>query len=161
MTGMKPKTMHDRLKISRQKAGYRSASQAIGYFGWKPSTYRAHENGQNPFRPSDAQEYARAYDVSAAWLLTGETDAPPFSRRGISVNNPARQKSPNLHEHKAKEILLENIKNVIVRGYVGTGVWRDTFWIMTQIAKSKKHSSRLIQIILWRRSLISSLRIIP
>jgi hypothetical protein len=40
-------TLNERLRRARQKAGYNTATQAIDFFGWKSSTYRAHENGQN------------------------------------------------------------------------------------------------------------------
>ncbi len=43
-------------------------------FGWPPSTYAAHENGQNGFPVDIAERYAKAFKVSAAWLLSGEGD---------------------------------------------------------------------------------------
>ncbi len=64
--------MNDRLRIAREAAGYKTATDAIDRFGWKNSTYRAHENGQNNFRVDDASTYASAYGVTAAWLLIGE-----------------------------------------------------------------------------------------
>ena len=64
--------MQDRLKQARGKAGFKSARQAALRFGWSVSTYSAHENGQNRFDPDAAKSYARAFGVSAAWLLTGE-----------------------------------------------------------------------------------------
>jgi len=65
-------TMNDRLRKAREGAGYKTATDAIDHFGWKSSTYRAHENGQNNFRVDDASTYADAYGVTAAWLLIGE-----------------------------------------------------------------------------------------
>jgi phage repressor protein C with HTH and peptisase S24 domain len=124
---MKPNTMHDRLRIARQQAGYRSASEAVVAFGWRPSTYRAHENGQNPFRPSDAQEYAKAFDVSAAWLLTGESKTGPSSTEAKAFNSPARQKLPTFHKQKPTQSLSKYTENVNVCGYVATGIWRDPF----------------------------------
>ena len=64
--------MHDRLRRARLQAGFATAKAAIARFGWKASTYRAHENGQNKFRSSDAGIYARAFKVSSSWLLFGE-----------------------------------------------------------------------------------------
>lgn len=65
-------TMHDRLKAARMSAGFVSATDAIKAHGWKGSTYRAHENGQNQFDPSAARAYAAAFNTTASWLLTGE-----------------------------------------------------------------------------------------
>jgi len=64
--------MHDRLRRARLLAGYHSARAAIERFGWKASTYRAHENGQNKFGARDAGAYARAFGVNPSWLLFGE-----------------------------------------------------------------------------------------
>lgn len=62
----------DRLIQARRSAGFSSAAEAIARFGWKDTTYWAHENGQNGLRSSAAERYAQAFRVSAAWLLTGE-----------------------------------------------------------------------------------------
>ncbi len=64
-------TMSDRLRIARENAGFNSARSAALAIGVNPSTYGAHENGQNNFKPKDAEFYAAAFKVSAAWLLTG------------------------------------------------------------------------------------------
>jgi hypothetical protein len=63
--------MNSRLRKARIKAGYRTATAAIKACGWRNSTYRAHENGQNNFNVEDAELYAKAYGVTAAWLLVG------------------------------------------------------------------------------------------
>lgn len=76
--------MHDRLRRARLLAGFDTARAAIERFGWKASTYRAHENGQNKFRASEARSYARAYKVSSAWLLFGE-QGPPRSQDDAGV----------------------------------------------------------------------------
>lgn len=72
--------MHDRLRRARLLAGFDTARAAIERFGWKASTYRAHENGQNKFGASDARAYARAYKVRSSWLLFGEL--VPFRLQG-------------------------------------------------------------------------------
>ncbi|WP_336801455.1 S24 family peptidase [Kaistia sp. MMO-174] len=69
-------TMHTRLKEARINAGYTSASKAAFALNLKPSTYNAHENGQNEFDAELAKTYAKKFKVSAAWLLTGEDDGP-------------------------------------------------------------------------------------
>lgn len=63
--------MHSRLRKARLNAGYPTATAAIKACGWRNSTYRAHENGQNNFSVEDAEVYASAYGVTAAWLLLG------------------------------------------------------------------------------------------
>lgn len=67
--------MGDRLRQARIEAGFSSAMGAAKRFGWSPSTYAAHENGQNRFDEKAARKYADAFKTSAAWLLTGEGDA--------------------------------------------------------------------------------------
>jgi phage repressor protein C with HTH and peptisase S24 domain len=61
-----------RLRQARERAGFTSARSAALRFGWIPSTYASHENGQTPVPVKEASKYARTFKVSAAWLLTGE-----------------------------------------------------------------------------------------
>ncbi len=68
-----PDTKKDRLKAARVRF-FSSARQAALRHGWGASTYAAHENGQNDFNEAHAREYARAYKVSAAWLLGLDSD---------------------------------------------------------------------------------------
>jgi hypothetical protein len=63
---------NDRLRRARGRAGFSSARSAALRFGWTPSAYASHENGQTPVPVKDAPKYARAFKVSPAWLLTGE-----------------------------------------------------------------------------------------
>lgn len=65
-------TMGDRLRRAREAAGFKSGRQAALRYGWTPSTYAAHENGQNDFDEATAKEYGRKFKVAAGWLLTGE-----------------------------------------------------------------------------------------
>ncbi|MGP0093297.1 MAG: S24 family peptidase [Xanthobacteraceae bacterium] len=71
---------NERLRQARERAGFVSARSAAIRFGWIPSTYASHENGQTPVPMRDAPKYARAFKVSAAWLLTGEG---PLKARNI------------------------------------------------------------------------------
>ncbi len=80
--------MQDRLKSARGKAGFKSARAAALRFSWSVSTYSAHENGQNRFDPEAARAYAKAFGVSASWLLTGEEPtvfAPATALAGTSL----------------------------------------------------------------------------
>jgi phage repressor protein C with HTH and peptisase S24 domain len=63
--------MGDRLKAARERA-FSSARKAALRHGWPPSTYAAHENGQNEFDAADAKKYGKAFKTPAGWLLTGE-----------------------------------------------------------------------------------------
>ncbi|MCW2307389.1 helix-turn-helix domain-containing protein [Rhodobium gokarnense] len=78
--------MADRLRTARAEAGFRSARAAALSLGLSPSTYAAHENGQNAFGPDVARRYAKAFGVTAAWLLTGE--AEPLEKKGKAAPAP-------------------------------------------------------------------------
>lgn len=69
------KQQSDRLRIARLAAGHKTVRDAAERFGWKYSTYNAHETGQNKFREDAARDYAKAFKVDAAWLMC-LTDEP-------------------------------------------------------------------------------------
>lgn len=71
------KTMGERLRKARQDARFTSARSAAISHGWTPSTYAAHENGQNDYGAEQAEIYAKAFKVSAEWLLLGKQEAAP------------------------------------------------------------------------------------
>lgn len=68
---------NERLRLARLRKGYRSTAAAAEAFGWKKQTYKQHESGGAGSRnfAKDAERYARAYGVSAGWLMFGEN--PP------------------------------------------------------------------------------------
>lgn len=72
------KTSGDRLRAARIKAKFKSASAAARRYGWVASTYSSHENGQTEVPTEDAIKYAKAFKVSAAWILlaAGTEDDP-------------------------------------------------------------------------------------
>lgn len=70
-------TPHDRLRQARAAAGFRSAAAAAKALAIRPSTYLAHENGQNAFTTAQAEVYAEAFGVEVTWLMFGETSAGP------------------------------------------------------------------------------------
>ena len=72
---------HDRLAAARRAAGYDNATDAARACGWNENTYRSHENGERGLRLAVAERYARAFNTSAAWLLTGEGEAEAASAR--------------------------------------------------------------------------------
>ena len=80
---------YKRLQQARLKAGYREATDAARAFGWNENTYRSHENGTRGLKKTVAERYSKAFRVSPAWLLTGETDPklrniyPIYGRVGL------------------------------------------------------------------------------
>ncbi|WP_375337248.1 LexA family transcriptional regulator [Rhizobium lentis] len=63
----------DRLRDARLAAGFRTAKAAADALGMRPTTYGAHENGQNDFGIDEAQIYAKKFSTDPLWLLTGQT----------------------------------------------------------------------------------------
>lgn len=80
-------TMGERLQKARIAAGYSSKSAAARRLNVTESAYRAHENGQNEFGVEAAISYAKAYNVSPAWLLLGgEHNRRPTDQIDIDVD---------------------------------------------------------------------------
>lgn len=75
-----------RLVQARKNAGFTSAKKASDRFNWKVDTYKAHESGRNGFGVAYAKAYAKAFNVSLAWLNFNqgqptddfEDDRPPM-----------------------------------------------------------------------------------
>ncbi|MFV0800588.1 helix-turn-helix transcriptional regulator [Brucella anthropi] len=64
-----------RLEEARIARGFKKAKDATNYFGWSYVTYTQHESGQRGIVRA-ASQYAKAFRVSEAWLLTGEGKGP-------------------------------------------------------------------------------------
>ncbi|WP_425314383.1 XRE family transcriptional regulator [Rhizobium daejeonense] len=64
-----------RLEQARIARGFSDAKKATTFFGWKYDTYAQHENGTRGLTRA-AKQYAKAFRVSEAWLLTGEGSGP-------------------------------------------------------------------------------------
>lgn len=71
-------TMGERLRSARVKAGYGSGSEAARKLGMSPSTYLAHENGQNDFDIEQARIYGKKFSADPFWLITGEKNVRPL-----------------------------------------------------------------------------------
>lgn len=106
-------TQADRLKAAREHAGYDTAAGAARAFGWNAVTYRSHENGQSGIRSVWGERYAKAFKVSAGWLLTGE-GAPPWG--GEVKHNPA---------HGKALIEVQSSGEIPVIGEIAAGVWQE------------------------------------
>lgn len=77
-------TKNGRLKWARINANFRSARSAGVAMGLKPSTYPAHENGQNQFEEDAAKLYGKTFGVSWVWLLLG-TGSPGPSQDDLAL----------------------------------------------------------------------------
>jgi DNA-binding XRE family transcriptional regulator len=62
----------ERLVWARERAGYKTATDAARRFHWNENTYRSHENGQRGISKKAAAKYARAFKMPVEWLLFGE-----------------------------------------------------------------------------------------
>ena len=96
-------SLSSRLRRARKDAGYSTAAAALEHFKWPSSSYRAHENGQNKFSLAAAEQYAKAYGVSAAWLLLG--DESESQSRTAKATEP---KHDCIEHIRATVLLLQN-----------------------------------------------------
>jgi hypothetical protein len=100
MTG----TRGQRLKDARRKK-FKSARSAATSLGIAVATYGAHERAQSPggrdYGPDAARRYARQFDVTPEWLLTG------YATAHDSANIPKQTKQPSTTKLR-------------IIGYVGT-----------------------------------------
>jgi SOS-response transcriptional repressor LexA len=60
-----------RLEQARIRRGFKTRRAACNYYGWNYDTYIQHERSERGIGKMAAR-YAQAYQVSEAWLLTGE-----------------------------------------------------------------------------------------
>ncbi|WP_366656585.1 XRE family transcriptional regulator [Fodinicurvata sp. EGI_FJ10296] len=107
----------DRLKWARRRAGYDEASQAGRAFGWKLPTYLAHENGSRGLPFKRAVQYAKAFRVSAAWLMTGEGSP----EGGVST----RENHSETEVYQPKVNDYGGISQVPLIGDAAPGVWQE------------------------------------
>jgi len=109
--------MNARLREARIAAGFKTATDAIQSCGWKGSTYRAHENGQNNYKVEEAKAYGKAYGVSAAWLLIGNGEnEEAFISKSRSVIKNKKDCTPTVCPEKieALSLLLKDDPNNLV-----------------------------------------------
>lgn len=67
----------DRLRQSRANAGFANAKDAAESLGVGYSTYASHENGGRGVPRDAAIHYAKRFNVSLQWLLTGKGEPEP------------------------------------------------------------------------------------
>lgn len=97
----------DRLRAARLAAGFKSTLAAAERLGVSPSTYRAHENGQNEYDEAQAERYARAFHVTPAHLIFGDS-------AGIASGADVEGFEP------------QAMGRLPVRGEVAAGLWLET-----------------------------------
>jgi phage repressor protein C with HTH and peptisase S24 domain len=123
--GMMDMELFDRLQIARRKAGFADATSAARAFGWNENTYRSHENGTRGLTRPVAMKYAKAFKVSAAWLLTNETSmirknvfpVLGYVGQGDTVEYWERASMPPLEEIEIPYgFSVENCAALIARG---------------------------------------------
>jgi len=61
----------ERLKLARLRANTGGVKATADKFGWDRNAYKAHDSGRNGFDPATAIKYAKAFGVSANWLMFG------------------------------------------------------------------------------------------
>jgi len=72
-----------RLLEARLERGFKDAKSAALFFGWNYSTYSQHERAERGLRKDIAERYAKAFRVSAGWLMMGEGQRTRYNQ--ISV----------------------------------------------------------------------------
>lgn len=72
-----------RLALARKGARLNSATDAAEALGMKYPTYAGHENGNRGLR-KNLEKYAKRFNVTVDWLLTGKGEGPPET--GVSVD---------------------------------------------------------------------------
>lgn len=77
-----------RLRELRIKKGFERAADAARAYGWPVTTYQAHENGSRGLKLDAAKRYAKAFNSSVAFILTGGEAAPPAQIVNHVINVP-------------------------------------------------------------------------
>jgi phage repressor protein C with HTH and peptisase S24 domain len=86
-----------RLALARQAAGFDSAADAAAALNVKYPTYAGHENGTRGLR-RNIEKYARRFNVSMDWLLTGKGTPPSVENAGGLSRSAPKQLASNSNE---------------------------------------------------------------
>lgn len=95
---------HERLRQARE-AKFKFASEAAAALGISPSTYRAHENGQNEFYLDEAKVYGKKFAVDPLWLMAED---------GIASNDNSRIQSGGLEQPEPSNAAITGVR--VIRG---------------------------------------------
>ena len=105
-------TPADRLQKIRDRAGFKSATEAARHFGWNENTYRSHENGTRNLSKKSAAQYADSFGANVSYLLFGE--GGEFSSNPLSesvVELTSSSKFINLKRQSKPVSRLNTINN--------------------------------------------------
>lgn len=100
--------IHERLKAARERM-YETAVEAAQAMGVNYQTYAAHENGSRGLRRDAATRYAKFFNISLEYLLTG--------RKNIGGK-------PDL---SGKSAPIVNGEGMPVKGFVRAGIWQESY----------------------------------
>lgn len=100
--------VHERLKAAREKM-FETAAEAAQALGVNYQTYAAHENGSRGLRRDAAMRYAKYFNISLEYLLTG------------------RKSSPSRTEHTARSAPIVDGDGMPVKGFVRAGIWQEAY----------------------------------
>lgn len=86
----------DRLRRAMEAAGFKVAAEAAKQRGLGQSLLNHNLNGTRPISRQAAVKYAKAFGVTAAWLLYGTGDGPgsPTHELWLLFNEVAEPKFP-------------------------------------------------------------------
>lgn len=99
---------HERLKAARERM-FETAAEAAQAMGVNYQTYAAHENGSRGLRRDAAMRYAKFFNISLEYLLTG------------------RKTAPSKFDQNAKNAPLVDGEGMPVKGFVRAGIWQETY----------------------------------
>lgn len=117
----------ERLQIVRAQAGYANATDAARAFGWNENTYRSHENGERGLKPAVANRYAKAFRVSSAYLLTGESsDVGPTYVRVVGLVGAGGQVNDDVTQVHQNQVVRVKIDIPLPDGLSAFEVWGDS-----------------------------------
>lgn len=80
----KPDTITARLRIAREQAGL-SQGQVAKMLGIHRPTISEMEAGRRRVTADELAKFAKMYDVSVSWLMSGEAEEPNLARDRIEL----------------------------------------------------------------------------
>lgn len=100
--------IHERLKAARERM-FNTAAEAASAMGVNYQTYAAHENGSRGLRRDAAMRYAKFFNVSLEFLLTGRKNVT--GRQDVG----------------ARAALIIDGDGMPVKGFVRAGIWQESY----------------------------------
>lgn len=94
---------HGRLQQARLNAGFKTATAAARFFGWRSSIIRDHESGRIRIDEKWAEKYAAAFGIDVNDLCTDGIfkNIKPIAEKLAALSKAAKGRTPN----KRKRIL--------------------------------------------------------